>query len=321
MPGCGNLRSYDEPVDAIIYGRDLKAADDRLANDERFDKIRYYLRHSEYPQGANRSEKSRLRSAAVHYKLIGGAKGEPERLMLKDKEVISDPQVQYRIAKNIHIQSHAGINKTTAGIATKYHWTRIKDTVSHVIKNCPDCQDSNKTSLIRGDHAKETHAEIFDPSVPSHDQSSTEEQLAQMTLDPSHLNGYTHATHMIGTSVDDQLQHGGAPMADYDAMAIDPQIIEQIQAQLASEYPEHHDAFATTDLSGFDEHQHLHHHHDHDLSLGDQHNDQYMGDHTVELLQHEQQLNRHPQQRPLHLTQNMMQNNYVHDTGGGFPSQ
>ena len=317
VPGCGNLRSFDEPVDAIIYGRDLKAPDDKLANDERFDKIRYYLRHSEYPQGANRSEKSRLRSAALHYKLIGGIDGQPERLMLKDKEVISDPQVQYQIAKENHIKSHAGINKTTASIATKYHWTRIKDTVSHVIKNCPDCQDANKGPLIRGENTKETQIDTYDASDPiEHDQSSTEEQLAQMTLDPARLDGYSHAAHLMATSVDNHLQHADPTMSEYDEMAIDPQIIEQIQAQLASEFPEHHDTYATADLSGFGDHQHLHH--DPELSLADQHNDQFMDDQTAELLQHEQQLNGHPQRRRLHMTQSMMQNNFVHDAGGGY---
>lgn len=61
--------------------------------------------------------------------------------MLKDKEVVSDPQRQYEIARGVHAQSHGGINKTTATIADKYHWVRIKETVSLVIKNCPDCKE------------------------------------------------------------------------------------------------------------------------------------------------------------------------------------
>ena len=71
--------------------------------------------------------------------------------MLKDKEVISDPQAQYDIAKQIHLTAHGGINKTTAVIATKYHWVRIKETVSHVIKNCPECKDTNKPPVLRAD--------------------------------------------------------------------------------------------------------------------------------------------------------------------------
>ena len=126
VPACGNLKSFDEPIDAIIYGRDLKAEGEDVASEERFDKIRYYLRHSLYPQGADRSEKSRLRSAATHYRLIPADNGVPEKLMLKKKEVISDPQTQLDIAKQAHLLAHGGINKTTAAISTKYHWIRIK---------------------------------------------------------------------------------------------------------------------------------------------------------------------------------------------------
>lgn len=62
--------------------------------------------------------------------------------MLKDKEVVSDPQRQYQISKEVHAQQHGGINKTTATIAERFHWVRIKETVSLVIKNCPDCKDT-----------------------------------------------------------------------------------------------------------------------------------------------------------------------------------
>lgn len=64
--------------------------------------------------------------------------------MLKGKEVISDPQTQYEIARVIHHKNHGGINKTTATIAEQYHWVRIKETVSQVIRNCPECSEMNK---------------------------------------------------------------------------------------------------------------------------------------------------------------------------------
>jgi hypothetical protein len=64
--------------------------------------------------------------------------------MLKGKEVISDPQRQYEIARELHHKSHGGINKTTASIAESYHWVRIKETVSQVIRNCPECSEMNK---------------------------------------------------------------------------------------------------------------------------------------------------------------------------------
>lgn len=142
VKGCGNLKSYPgELVDAIIYGRDL-GTDDDFVSEERFDKIRFYLKNGKYPNGADRAEKSRLRSAATHYKLTG--EGEDEKLWLKGKEVIADPQRQYEIARDIHHKSHGGINKTTAAIAEGFHWVRIKETVSQVIRNCPECSEMNK---------------------------------------------------------------------------------------------------------------------------------------------------------------------------------
>lgn len=144
VPGCGNLKSYPgRLVDAIIYGRDLSANEDNdeLVSEERFEKIKFYLKHGKYPDGANRAEKSRLRSAATHYKLLEG-----DVLMLKDKEVISDPARQYDIARQVHALQHAGINKTTATIAERYHWRGIKDTVSDVIRACAECEDGAKAS-------------------------------------------------------------------------------------------------------------------------------------------------------------------------------
>lgn len=142
VKGCGNLKSYpDRLIDAIIYGRDLAPGEgEDIINEERFDKIKYYLKYNKYPNGADRAEKSRLRSAATHYKLLEG-----DKLMLKGKEVISDPARQYDIATSLHMVHHAGINKTTATIAEKYHWSRIKETVSDVIRNCSECKELNKT--------------------------------------------------------------------------------------------------------------------------------------------------------------------------------
>ncbi|KPM40909.1 hypothetical protein AK830_g5640 [Neonectria ditissima] len=142
VKGCGNLKSYPgQLIDAIIYGRDLAPREsDDLVSEERFDKIKFYLKYGEYPNGADRAEKSRLRSAATHYKLLDG-----DKLMLKDKEVISDPARQFDIARRVHVQHHGGINKTTATIAERYHWSRIKETVSDVIRSCVECKELGKT--------------------------------------------------------------------------------------------------------------------------------------------------------------------------------
>jgi GNAT superfamily N-acetyltransferase len=147
VKGCGNLKSYpDQLIDAIIYGRDLGPEGEDLVSEERFDKIKFYLKFGKYPNGADRAEKSRLRSAATHYKLLDG-----DKLMLKDKEVISDPKRQYEIARKVHLAQHGGINKTTATIAELYHWIRIKETVSLVIKNCDVCKEMGKVPVVRAD--------------------------------------------------------------------------------------------------------------------------------------------------------------------------
>ncbi len=156
VKGAGNLKSHpDRLVDAIIFGRDLGdgaggAGNEELVSEERFDKIKFYLKYGRYPNGADRAEKSRLRSAATHYKLVDG-----DVLMLKDKEVISDPQRQYEIARSVHNLAHVGINKTTATIAERYHWSRIKETVSDVIRNCVECKEEKEESKNSASQARQ----------------------------------------------------------------------------------------------------------------------------------------------------------------------
>ncbi|KAK6536265.1 hypothetical protein TWF281_000507 [Arthrobotrys megalospora] len=142
IKAAGHLLSSSDPVDSIILSRDLVEEEDFQSN-ERFEKIRYYLEKGKYPPSATRSEKSRLRSAATHYKLVG------EKLMLKDKEVISDPQRQYEIARDVHKVAHGGINKTTAQIADRYHWIQIKRTVSQVLKNCTECTQNARPPVVK----------------------------------------------------------------------------------------------------------------------------------------------------------------------------
>ena len=173
VKNAGNLKSYpDRLVDAIIYGRDLGDAaggsgNEELVSEERFDKIKFYLKYGRYPNGADRAEKSRLRSAATHYKLLDG-----DVLMLKDKEVISDAQRQYDIARGVHNQAHAGINKTTATIAERYHWSRIKETVSDVIRNCTECKETGKASWSSQMAQAQVHAQAQAQAQAQSQQSS-----------------------------------------------------------------------------------------------------------------------------------------------------
>ncbi|KAJ5973766.1 Acyl-CoA N-acyltransferase [Penicillium waksmanii] len=187
VPGGGQLKSQPgEYVDAIIYGRTLSLDGEDSVSQDRFEKIRYYLKHSKYPRGADRAEKSRLRSAATHYKLTGGEDGEPERLMLKDKEVVSDPQQQYEIAQEVHLKQHAGINKTTAAIAIKYHWVRIKETVNRVIRDCPQCKETLKLPPIPGTKEEDSSPSVGASDVP--DQSMEVDHSKQAIEIPQEMD-------------------------------------------------------------------------------------------------------------------------------------
>ncbi|ORY15826.1 hypothetical protein BCR34DRAFT_153292 [Clohesyomyces aquaticus] len=196
VKGCGNLKSYPgEFVDAIIYGRDL-GQDDDFVSEERFDKIRFYLKNGKYPNGADRAEKSRLRSAATHYKLIPADGDRPEKLVLKGKEVISDPQRQYEIARTVHHKSHGGINKTTAAIAEAYHWVRIKETVSQVIRNCPECSEMNKgLSAMRVQQARvmSSPQASITPTQPSRYQPRREPSRSPSPSDQLQMEAAQHA--------------------------------------------------------------------------------------------------------------------------------
>ena len=239
IPACGNLRSSpNELVEAIMYGRSLGSDAEDIVSEERFDKIRYYLKNGTYPSGADRAEKSRLRSAATHYKLVGGEEsgGGEEKLMLKDKEVVSDPQRQYQISKDVHVQQHGGINKTTATIAERFHWVRIKETVSLVIKNCPDCKDTAaKAPTVRpmgegtGQFRKATYGQghngLNDPNsmierLVNFDQIATNHR--PNNRDPSNARSpEMEMDHQAPTAMMRRLQ-------EYNDIPVDPQIDPRI---------------------------------------------------------------------------------------------
>lgn len=142
VKSAGILKGHETAVDAIIYGRELVTVSDATMGAYRFDKIKFYLETGKYPAMADRQEKSRLRSSASHYRLEEG------KLMLRDKEVVSDPVRQLQICTEIHLSNHGGINKTTSAVTEKYHWTRIKDTASAAIKNCLMCRESAKEEAV-----------------------------------------------------------------------------------------------------------------------------------------------------------------------------
>ena len=293
VPACGNLRSSTELVDAIIYGRDLSSEGDGLVSEERFDKIRYYLKHAKYPTGADRAEKSRLRSAATHYKLIVGDDGTPERLMLKDKEVISDPQAQYEIAREIHLQSHAGINKTTAVIATKYHWVRIKETVSQVIKNCPECKEAGKAPVVHAEHST-NHIEKSKEKIHQQPTQQPRSLLTDSRFSPQHsrvLGDHTFLPkrNSFSTQGQQSMHSALAHLEDYSTISIDPQIMEQLTSQLDPPFQHPRDAYTQAGLSNFGAPSHMHHHaHQDDYNSAE--NDHFIAEAAAVALDHDQSM-------------------------------
>jgi hypothetical protein len=217
VPGCGNLKSSDHLVDAIIFGRDLNGEAEDYLSEERFDKIRYYLKTGNYPNGADRAEKSRLRSAGAHYRIVPDPAGGEEKLMLKDKEVISDPQKQYEIALKCHAATHAGINKTTASIAERYHWIRIKETVSQAIRNCTNCKETAKPGKAPTP-GKTSETSQASPGAGV-DQTSI---LSPATVENAELQNVMQRDH---TSAGDQMD---ISRYDYEDIPVDPAIMSDL---------------------------------------------------------------------------------------------
>lgn len=306
VKGCGNLKSHPgRLIDALIYGRDLAPGDgDDLVSEERFDKIKYYLKYSKYPAGADRAEKSRLRSAATHYKLL-----DDDKLMLKDKEVISDPGKQYEIARTVHEQLHGGINKTTATIAEKYHWSRIKETVSDVIKNCTECKDPGKPTNPGGPR-KATSGGNINAGVAAtnniHNNAISGVTMAG-SLNPSSTTGSTTAGGTMAPSdvvMDTQTRVLGLQDHAYPMMPT----LSQPSSASSPGYADPNDLSSITPAQtlqnagdGHLSHHHPHHHNDHS------HHHPQHSFHPHDSLIHDQQ------QQQQHLHHHHIQHDHHHD--------
>lgn len=160
IPSGAMLKNMTHAVDILMLGRELQGAKPDEVGEMRFDRIKYYLETGKYPPDADRQEKSRLRSSSAHYRLRDG------RLMLKDREVISDPSEQLKIVKRVHNLNHSGINKTTSMVAERYHWARIKDTAALAIRDCARCRDTNPTRNKR-QKPDDDNPENVEPAPPS----------------------------------------------------------------------------------------------------------------------------------------------------------
>jgi GNAT superfamily N-acetyltransferase len=236
VKGCGNLKSYpDHLIDAIIFGRDLGGEGDEMVTEERFDKIRFYLKTGTYPNGSDRAEKSRLRSAATHYRLVPALiEGEGEdKLMLKGKEVVSDPPKQYDIARTVHSAGHGGINKTTATIAEKYHWVRIKETVSAVIRNCPECKEANAPKPApAGTNSRHSATRDTDDT---NDNNTSNGSLTRRIVAAGSSPETTNPGASLSPQQQDQHEHSRAALSNlqqqynhYPDMPVDPQLMVDV---------------------------------------------------------------------------------------------
>ncbi|KAI5954572.1 SPT10 [Candida jiufengensis] len=177
------VKNSELPIDSIIYGKDLIDKTINESSSYRFDKIKYYLETGKYPETADRQEKARLRAGAVHYSLENG------KLMLKGKEVIGDPDEQFRICLNIHRNNgHLGINKTTTQIADNYHWPRIKETVGSVIRECETCKENEGNQDNNNKRQKRSNNDVH--NNPQEHQISEHVQAVISEVQEAHLEGY-----------------------------------------------------------------------------------------------------------------------------------
>ena len=170
--------------------------------------------------------------------------------MLKDKEVVADPQRQYEIARQVHAAQHGGINKTTAAIAEHYHWVRIKETVSLAIKNCPECKDATKIPTVRPvDDELSPSPSSMDGTQPrrgtqnpaNHDPNALIERLVNFDdLDPApqHSPQVSSRGSEQNLAVPQMYPSNSAPVANMTSMqAFQSQLQGQLQHELHGYIP------------------------------------------------------------------------------------
>lgn len=109
------------------------------------ERLRTYITTGKYWEGANESEKKRIRNQSKRFILENdslfyvGVDGQK-------REVVTNLERVKEIIDNFHSISgrHSGIDATVNKITTWYWWGSIKDDVIHFIKSCTICQKQKK---------------------------------------------------------------------------------------------------------------------------------------------------------------------------------
>lgn len=205
---CAILKSTkDSLIDSFNYSRTLE-----IINEEqqvsRFDQILNYLISGQYPSNFSREDKGRLRSLSYSYRVNDG------KLFLKEKEVISNVNDQFRITREIHEDGHHGINRTTTLITKKFHWNKVKSTVKKVVTDCMICQGS-----LKGEAKSKRREFKILKSQPLPSQQSPDHQQQQQ-MHHHHVDIPNVLTPLVST--DDLLRNLGMNFDEYPTTTTQP---------------------------------------------------------------------------------------------------
>ncbi|TID20361.1 hypothetical protein CANINC_003606, partial [Pichia inconspicua] len=160
--GCAILKSTkDLLINAFIYTKQLQIIEDDHSITSKHSNILRYLLSGQYPENSTREDKSRLRSLAYHYEVINN------KLYLRGKEVISEPDDQIQITRKIHTKEHMGINRTLKAISGKYYWSKMKATVKKVVDECDVCKNNENPNRKLGRTKKKKISESQESNINS----------------------------------------------------------------------------------------------------------------------------------------------------------
>lgn len=149
-----------------------------------------------------------------------------------------------------------------------------------VIKNCTECKETGKTQAVRAEsssnHPEQSKVHMPPPpSLPSA-APSIAQPSGTMTAENRFISEesgilaehhFEHKSDPFSPHAQQNI-HGPVPsMEDYHDIAIDPQIMQQLQSQMNAQYPHSDDAYEPTGMAHFNDpeqiHNHHHHHHAH----------------------------------------------------------